>query len=38
MFETAFQLKLTDYAVREENVDTNYYKCWEKLPKLFKKP
>lgn len=28
MFETAYMLKLTDYAVNNENIDTDYYKCW----------
>lgn len=28
MFETAYQLKLTDFAINEENVDTEYYQCW----------
>lgn len=37
MFETAYLLKLTDYAVNDVNVDTEYYKCWENLPKMFKK-
>ena len=37
MFETAYQLKLTDYAVDEKNIDVNYYKCWENLPKVFNK-
>jgi len=25
MFETAYMLKLTDYAVDDKNVDTEYY-------------
>ena len=37
MFETAYLLKLTDYAVDEKNVDTEFYKCWENLPKAFNK-
>ena len=37
MFETAYQLKLTDYAVNEENIEMTYYKCWESLPKPFNK-
>ena len=28
MFETAYMLKLTDYAVNEENVYTDYHECW----------
>lgn len=38
MFETAYQLKLSDYAVDEKNVDTEYWECWQDLPKLFKAP
>jgi homogentisate 1,2-dioxygenase len=37
MFETAYQLKLSDYAVDDNNVDVDYYKCWESLPKVFNK-
>lgn len=37
MFETAYQLKLSDYAVDDKNVDVDYYKCWESLPKVFNK-
>jgi homogentisate 1,2-dioxygenase len=36
MFETAYQLKLSDYAVNEDNVDNDYWHCWQKLTKLFK--
>ena len=35
MFETAYLLKLTDYSMDEKNQDVDYYKCWEKLPKVF---
>ena len=37
MFETAYQIKLSDYAVDEKNLDVDYYKCWENLPKVFNK-
>lgn len=35
MFETAYQLKLTDYAMDDKNLVSDYYKVWEELPKLF---
>lgn len=28
MFETHFQVKLTDYAKDEQNIDLDYWKCW----------
>jgi len=31
MFETAYMMKITDYGMAEENVDNEYYKCWENL-------
>lgn len=37
MFETAYMLKLTDYAVDPSHQDINYYKCWENIPKWFDK-
>ena len=37
MFETAYLIKLSDYAVDEKNLDVDYYKCWESLPKVFNK-
>ena len=37
MFETAYMLKLTDHAMDPKNQDTEYYKCWENLPKVFNK-
>jgi homogentisate 1,2-dioxygenase len=37
MFETAYLLKLSDYAVDETNQDVDYYKCWDNLPKVFNK-
>ena len=35
MFETAFMMKLSDFAVNDENVDNDYYKCWQGLEKHF---
>ena len=35
MFETAYIMKLTDYAVDEKHQDVDYYKCWQQLPKVF---
>lgn len=35
MFETAYMIKLSDYAMKEKNIDTEYYKCWQNLPKQF---
>ena len=37
MFETAYLMKLTDYSISSENVDEEYYKCWENLVKHFDK-
>ncbi len=37
MFETAYQLKLTDYSVDEKNLEVDYHKRWENLPKVFNK-
>merc|ERR1711908_85983 len=37
MFETCFQLTMTDYGI-QANVDKNYNDCWQKLPRMFKKP
>jgi homogentisate 1,2-dioxygenase len=37
MFETAYMVKVSDHAVDEKNLDTDYYKCWENLPKVFNK-
>ena len=36
MFETCYLLKLTDYAVNTGK-DKDYRKCWQSLPKQFKK-
>ncbi|DBA02147.1 TPA: hypothetical protein N0F65_004782 [Lagenidium giganteum] len=35
MFESTYLLKLTDYAINCEHNDQDYYKCWQKMPKLF---
>jgi len=35
MFETCYLLKLTKYSTDPENVDNEYYKCWETLTKHF---
>lgn len=37
MFETCYQLTLTDYAI-SSHVDKEYNECWQKLPRQFKKP
>jgi homogentisate 1,2-dioxygenase len=37
MFETAYMMKLTDFAINEDNVDTDYYKCWQGIEKHFDK-
>ena len=37
MFETAYMMKLTDHAMKEENLDVEYHKVWEGLPRLFNK-
>lgn len=37
MFETCFQLSVTDYAI-SAHVDKEYNECWHKLPRQFKKP
>ena len=37
MFETAYMMKITDYAMKDEVVDNEYYKCWENLEKKFDK-
>lgn len=37
MFETCYMLKLSDYAMDPSNQDTDYYKCWQTLPKVFNK-
>ena len=37
MFETAYMMKLTDYAVNPNHIDDEYYKCWEPLVKHFDK-
>ena len=35
MFETAYMLKMTDFAMDKEFLDTDYYKCWQGLEKHF---
>lgn len=35
MFESAYIMKLTDYAINCDHIDKDYYKCWQSLPKLF---
>ncbi|GLD96507.1 hypothetical protein PINS_up005190 [Pythium insidiosum] len=35
MFESTYLVKLTDYALQCEHNDQDYYKCWQKMPKLF---
>ncbi|RLN78109.1 hypothetical protein BBJ28_00010517 [Nothophytophthora sp. Chile5] len=35
MFETTYLVKLTDYALQCEHNDAEYWKCWQKMPKLF---
>ena len=35
MFETSFMMKLTPWALHGDHRDTEYYKCWENLPKNF---
>lgn len=35
MFETTFLVKLTDFALECEHNDADYWKCWQKMPKLF---
>jgi homogentisate 1,2-dioxygenase len=37
MFETTYMMKLSDYAMDPKNQDTEYYKCWENIPKVFNK-
>ena len=37
MFETCYIMKLSDHAVNEQHLDTEYYKCWEGLAKHFDK-
>lgn len=37
MFETAYQLKITDWCMDESNIQMDYYRCWEELPKVFNK-
>ncbi|GMF42416.1 unnamed protein product [Phytophthora fragariaefolia] len=35
MFESTYLVKLTDYALRCDHNDQNYWKCWQQMPKLF---
>lgn len=35
MFESSYMMKLTDYAIKCDHIDQDYYKCWQSLPKLF---
>lgn len=35
MFESTYQLKLSKKALAADNLETDYMKCWEKLPKTF---
>ncbi len=37
MFETAYQMKITDYGMDTENQDVEYYNCWEGITKHFDK-
>ena len=37
MFESCYMLKLTDYAMREANLDKDYRKCWADLGSNFSK-
>ena len=37
MFETMYQLKLTNYSVDDKNIDLDYYKGWQNLPRVFNK-
>jgi homogentisate 1,2-dioxygenase len=35
MFESTYLIKLTDYSLKAEHNDKDYYKCWQQMPKLF---
>ncbi|KDO30165.1 homogentisate 1,2-dioxygenase [Saprolegnia parasitica CBS 223.65] len=35
MFESTYLLKVTDYALTCPQLEKDYYKCWQPLPKLF---
>jgi homogentisate 1,2-dioxygenase len=37
MFETLYQITLTDYAVNEDNLNVDYYKKWDGMAKNFNK-
>ena len=37
MFESAYMFKLADYAMNPEMQDTEYWKCWEDIPRVFDK-
>jgi homogentisate 1,2-dioxygenase len=36
MFETCFLLKMTPYAMEHDNIDGDYYKCWEGMKNNFR--
>lgn len=35
MFESSFSLGVTEWAINNEALQTNYAKCWEKIPDKF---
>jgi homogentisate 1,2-dioxygenase len=35
MFETCYMMKISEYALDEKHLDTEYYKCWEGFTKQF---
>lgn len=36
MFETCYLLKMTDYGISQDNIDADYYKCWDGLKNNFR--